>query len=287
MLLGWFFRITHGYGSARCRPAIAQDPAAGSPALNSASSIMSWIRPRARLIRNTPCRSGDGPTARCRSFAGSLAPRWSDEWRALAPCILARAGGSLRSAESEINVSAGGSSVWSRQRGGRASADDLGCAWSVARELFVQPAGGPLRPCGTACLFGRAAAQRSDAQPLDGHRDGPARRRTPASRHRHSSLPRHPAREPKASVVDEAGRVLLVGPGGAASGEWQGGTDATRWRDSLEFALHGLRLSTQRRPRRGVRPVAQAPAAAAPFSAAVGELRNEAWRLVKAGRLTP
>lgn len=41
---------------------------------------------------------------------------------------------------------------------------DLGCAWSVARELFVQPAGGPLRPCGSAArLFGRAAAQRSDA----------------------------------------------------------------------------------------------------------------------------
>ncbi|MET4296215.1 hypothetical protein ABIB06_007051 [Bradyrhizobium sp. LB8.2] len=104
------------------------------------------------------------PTARFRSFAGSHAPRWSDGRRAVAPCILARAGGSLCSAEPEIDVAAGGPSVCSRQRGGRARADDLGCAWSVARELFVQPVGGPLRPCGPAArLFGRATAQRSDA----------------------------------------------------------------------------------------------------------------------------
>lgn len=81
-------------------------------------------------------------------------------------------------------------------------------------------------PCDRAVLLlvisGERRRREVTRQPLDSHRDGPARRRTAASRHRHFNLPRHPAREPQASVVDEAGRALLVGPGGAASGEWQG-----------------------------------------------------------------
>lgn len=70
----------------------------------------------------------------------------------------------------------------------RASADDLGRARSVARHPFASPAGGHLCVC--------LCAQRPDIADL--------------------TLPRHPKWAPKASVPDEAGRVLLVG----ASDEW-------------------------------------------------------------------
>lgn len=124
-----------------------------------------------------------------------------------------------------------------------ASVDDLGCVWSVATCSSGRPVDPP-RQCGYSVrpLLGRAAAQRSDAP---APRSRPGRCGAPpiqARRHRRFTMLRHPARASDAIVVvNEAGRVLLAGLRRQALGGWQAGADATRRRDSLEFAVHELR----------------------------------------------
>ena len=89
----------------------------------------------------------------------------------------------------------------------RASAEDAGRARSVARHLFVSPAGGHLRSCG--CL----SAQRPDIADL--------------------TLPRHPAwAPPNASVPDEAGRVPSCGRVGQMVGAWGPGSPGHRPQES-------------------------------------------------------
>jgi hypothetical protein len=166
--------------------------------------------------------------------------------------------------------------------------DDPGCAWSVANCSSGRPVDPP-RQCGSSAwpLLGRAAAQRSDA---------PAPRSTPgrcgappieARRHRRFTMLRHPARASDAIVVNEAGRVLLAGSRRQASGGWQAGADATRRRESLEFAVHDLR--SEHSTEATHRGVSRRPGSSrgSTVQRSVGELQNDALGLVKASRLTP
>jgi hypothetical protein len=223
VLFRWFFRMTHGYGSARCRPMIDQDPAAGSPA-HPLGFQHHELDPAPRKIDPQPVMPVEVTARlhvavpspdRTRPDGAMVGGRWHlASWQGQEDPFAAP---SLRST-SRLVVR--------RCAHGSAEGEQERMTWGVLGRLLASYSSNRLvDPCDRAVLLLAFSGERQRSevtrQPLDRHRDGPARRRTAASRHRHFNLPRHPAREPKASVVDEAGRVLLVGPGGGV-GRWQG-----------------------------------------------------------------